>query len=75
MFCAKDRRKAVKAAYAGAPIPDTRACDTSPLDANERFAREQGLAGTPVLVRSDGAVIEGFRPRAVLEDWLKGARS
>lgn len=75
VFCAKDRRKAVKAAYAGAPIPDTRACDTSPLDANERFAREQGLAGTPVLVRSDGAVIEGFRPRAVLEDWLKGARS
>ena len=75
VFCARDRRKAVKAAYAGAPITDTRACDTSPLDANERFAREQGLAGTPVIVRSDGAVIEGFRPREVLEQWLKGARS
>ena len=75
VFCARDRRKAVKAAYAGAPITDTRTCDTSPLDANERFAREQGLAGTPVIVRSDGAVIEGFRPREVLEQWLKGARS
>lgn len=75
VFCARDRRKAVKAAYAGAPITDTRACDTSPLDANERFAREQGLAGTPVIVRSDGAVIEGFRPREVLEQWLKGTRS
>ncbi len=75
VFCARDRRKAVKAAYAGTPITDTRTCDTSPLDANERFAREQGLAGTPVIVRSDGAVIEGFRPREVLEQWLKGAKS
>lgn len=75
VFCARDRRKAVKAAYAGAPITDTRACDTSPLDANEAFAREQGLAGTPVIVRSDGAVIEGFRPREVLEQWLKGSKS
>jgi thiol:disulfide interchange protein DsbC len=75
VFCARDRRKAVKSAYSGAPITDTRVCDTSPLDANERFAREQGLAGTPVIVRSDGAVIEGFRPREVLEQWLKGAKS
>ena len=75
VFCARDRRKAVKAAYAGAPITDTHACDTSPLDANEAFAREQGLAGTPVIVRSDGAVIEGCRPREVLEQWLKGAKS
>ena len=75
VFCARDRRKAVKAAYAGAPITDTRACDTSPLDANEAFARQQGLAGTPVIVRSDGAVIEGFRPREVLEQWLKGVKS
>jgi thiol:disulfide interchange protein DsbC len=75
VFCARNRPRAIKAAYAGAPIADTRPCDTSPLDANEAFAREHGMAGTPVIVRSDGAVIEGFRPRAVLEAWLKGARS
>lgn len=75
VFCARDRRKAIRAAYAGAPITGSSACDTSPLDANERFAREQGIAGTPVIVRSDGAVIEGFRPRAFLETWLKGASS
>ena len=75
VFCARDRRKAIKAAYAGAPIIGSRACDTSPLDANERFAREQGIAGTPVIVRSDGAVIEGYRPRAFLETWLKAVRS
>lgn len=75
VFCARDRRRAVKAAYAGAPIADTRPCDTSPLDANEAFARQQGMAGTPVIVRSDGAVIEGFRPREYLESWLKDVRS
>ncbi|CAH0356714.1 DsbC family protein [Sphingobium sp. CECT 9361] len=75
VFCARDRRRAVKAAYAGEPIADTRPCDTSPLDANERFARENGIAGTPVIVRSDGAVIEGFRPKEFLITWLKGARS
>lgn len=75
VFCARDRRRAVKAAYAGEPIADTRTCDTSPLDANERFARENGIAGTPVIVRSDGAVIEGFRPKEFLITWLKGARS
>lgn len=75
VFCARDRRRAVKAAYAGEPITDTRSCDTSPLDANERFAREAGIAGTPVIVRSDGAMIEGFRPKEFLETWLKGVRS
>jgi len=75
VFCARDRRRAVHDAYAGRDITDTRPCDTSPLDANERFAREQGLTGTPVIVRSDGAVLEGFRPREVLEAWLKESRS
>jgi thiol:disulfide interchange protein DsbC len=75
VFCARNRPRAVKAAYAGEPIADTRTCDTSALDANERFARENGLAGTPVIVRSDGAVIEGYRPKEFLAAWLKGARS
>jgi thiol:disulfide interchange protein DsbC len=75
VYCARDRRKALKAAYAGQPISDTRSCDTSALDANERFARENGISGTPVLVRSDGAVIEGYRPKDYIANWLKGARS
>ena len=75
VFCARDRSRAVKAAYAGAPIADSKPCDTAPLDANERFAREAGIAGTPVIVRSDGAVIEGYRPRAFLETWLKAVHS
>ena len=75
VFCARDRARAIKAAYAGTEIEDTKLCDSSPLDANERFAREQGIAGTPVIVRSDGAVIEGFRPKAFLETWIRGGKS
>lgn len=73
VLCARDRPKAIKAAYAGDDLPQG-TCDTSGLDANEKFAREHGFTGTPILVRRDGAVLEGFRPRAFLETWLKEAR-
>lgn len=75
VFCASDRRRAVRQAYAGETITNTRNCDASALDANEKFARDNGIAGTPVIVRSDGAVIEGFRPREALVAWLKGVKS
>lgn len=75
VYCAKDREQAVHAAYAGEPMRGGAICDTSGLDANEAFARGHGLNGTPVIVRSDGAVLEGYRPRAFLEQWLKEGRS
>ena len=75
VFCARDRRRALKQVYAGEAITETASCDTSPLDANEQFARSNALGGTPVIVRSDGAVLEGYRPREVLAAWLKGAKS
>jgi thiol:disulfide interchange protein DsbC len=75
VLCARDRHAAVRAAYAQDPIRPGPKCDTSGLDENEAFARAHGLNGTPVIVRSDGAVIEGFKPKAVLAQWLKGAKS
>ena len=75
VLCARDRHAAVRAAYAQDPIHSGPKCDTSGLDENEAFARAHGLSGTPVIVRADGAVIEGFRPKPVLEQWLKGAKS
>lgn len=75
VVCAPDPRKALMRAYEQEDIPAGKKCDTSGLDANEAFARQHGFDGTPVLVRSDGAVIQGFRPREVLEQWLKGARA
>jgi len=74
VYCAKDRVRALRLAYAG-ETPPAASCDTSGLDANERFARAHGFTGTPVIVRSDGAVLQGFRSREVLVAWLKGAGS
>ena len=75
VYCAKNREEALHAAYAGEPIKAGASCDTSGLDANEAFAHKHGLSGTPVIVRSDGAMLEGYRPKEFLQDWIKGARS
>ncbi|VWX49828.1 DsbC family protein [Novosphingobium sp. 9U] len=75
VVCAPDRRKALADAYEGRDLPAGRQCDTSGLDANEKFAHANGFDGTPVIVRADGAVLQGFRPTAFLETWLKGAGS
>ena len=75
VYCAKNREQALHAAYTGEPLTAAATCDTKGLDANERFARAHGLSGTPVIVRSDGAMIEGYRPREFLDAWLKGAKS
>ena len=71
VICATDKRRAVNEAYDGGAITSGRRCDTSGLDANEAFARKHGFTGTPVIVRDDGAVLHGFRPREFLETWLK----
>lgn len=71
VICAEDKPAAVESAYGDQEVTK-RACDTSGLDANEAFARTHGFTGTPVLVRGDGAVLLGFRPREFLENWLKG---
>ncbi|MFD2780353.1 DsbC family protein [Novosphingobium pokkalii] len=72
VICSEDKAAAVERAYGDQEVAK-RACDTSGLDANEAFARAHGFTGTPVLVREDGAVLLGFRPREFLESWLKGA--
>ena len=74
VYCAKNQQRALKAAYDGAEIQSPQ-CDVSGLDANERFARANGFRGTPVIVRSDGAVIEGYRPKEVLAKWIAGGKS
>lgn len=73
VICSTDRSKALTKAYNREPLDGAKKCDTSGLDANEAFARQNGFTGTPVIVRSDGAVVHGYRPREFLESWLKGA--
>jgi thiol:disulfide interchange protein DsbC len=72
VLCAKDQPRAVRAAYAQEPVQGSGQCDTTGLDENEAFAKKHGFTGTPVLVRADGAVLVGYRPRAALIAWLKG---
>lgn len=75
VICAPDKRRAVDQAYDGGAITSGAKCDTTGLDANEAFARKHGFSGTPVIVREDGAVVHGYRPREFLESWLEGSAS
>ena len=76
VYCAHDPVAALHLAYRhGEPVTDTAKCDVSGLDANEAFARRHMFAGTPVVVRADGQVIEGYRPPAELAAWLKGPQT
>lgn len=72
VLCAADPARALHAAYEHQEIPEPRKCDTSGLDANEAFAKRHGLSGTPVIIRSDGAVLQGYRPAKVLRAFLAG---
>lgn len=71
VVCAVNPEMALKAAYNGLALPEIDNCDASGLDANEQFASEHGFNGTPVIVRADGAVLEGYRPKAQLQAWIK----
>ena len=76
VYCAKNPVAALHAAYAqAATLPAAPKCDTSGLDANEAFAKRHGFAGTPVVVRPDGQVIEGYRPAAEIAAWLKAVKA
>jgi len=76
VLCSPRPELALHMAYSGLALANPKPCDTSGLDANEAFARAHGFGGTPVIVRpADGAVLEGFRPAAVLRDFLRAGPS
>lgn len=72
VLCAADPVAALHAAYGHDTLPPRRRCDVSGLDANEAFARRHGFSGTPVIIRADGAVLEGWRPAAKLRAFAEG---
>src|SRR3546814_13879149 len=63
VYCAKDKPRALPAAYAGAEVAPA-SCDTRGLDAHEKFARTPGFSGKPVLVRSAGHHLKRARTGA-----------
>ncbi|MFB0613950.1 DsbC family protein [Aurantiacibacter poecillastricola] len=76
VICASDPAAALHQAYEGALDPSGASCaETRGLDANEAFARANGFAGTPVIVRaSDGAVLHGYRDAATLREFARPAK-
>ena len=72
VLCAKDPAKALHAAYSGQAPASTKTCkDAKALDANEAFAKANGFAGTPVIVRArDGAVLHGYRDAAAIRRFV-----
>lgn len=75
VICDKNPAKALKKAYQGQDLHNNDSqCDTSGLDANEQFARANGLTGTPVIVREDGAMLMGYRPAAFIKKWVREAQ-
>ncbi|MCX9147705.1 DsbC family protein [Erythrobacter sp. WG] len=74
VICAADPAKALHAAYAGQAPAAAKPCKAAKaLDANEAFAKANGFAGTPVIVRaSDGAVLHGYRDAATLRRFAAG---
>lgn len=75
VYCARNREEALHRAYEGLTLTGAGTCNTTGLDANERFARRFGLTGTPVIVRADGTMIEGYRPAQELAAWLAGGHA
>lgn len=75
VLCAPDPAAAAHAAYAGQPAAPRKTCDVSGLDANEAFARKHGFGGTPVIIRADGAVLQGFHTAEQLKAFVAGGRA
>lgn len=75
VICAANKASALRAAYADGEVTGRAGCNTDGLDENEAFARQHGFTGTPVLVRADGAVIQGLRSTVELERWIAGGAS
>ncbi|MBB3473509.1 DsbC family protein [Sphingomonas sp. BK345] len=75
VLCAGDQPAAVHAAYEGRPVAPGARCDTAGLDANEAFAKAHGFGGTPVIIRSDGAVLQGFHTAEQLKAFVAGGRA
>ena len=70
ILCADKPRNALQAAYDRKPASAQADCDVSTLLANRTFFVGAGLTGTPVMVRSDGAVLQGALGRDRTKAWL-----
>lgn len=64
VWCAKDRKSALDAAYLGKPVPSV-ACE-SPVAAQYALGDKIGIEGTPAIYAQNGIQLGGFLPPAQL---------
>jgi thiol:disulfide interchange protein DsbC len=64
VWCAKDQRKALDAAYAGGHV-EAKTC-TNPISEHLNMARSLGVNGTPAIIMDDGEMLPGYVPEKQL---------
>nr|WP_240454436.1 DsbC family protein [Caulobacter sp. 17J65-9] len=76
-LCAGDRAKAVDSIYLGGEVvaPDDCGGADAAVQANTEFGQQNGITGTPTIVRADGASQSGWMPIEQLRAWAKGAQA
>lgn len=65
VWCSADRKKALTDAKAGDPMRGDSSC-ANPVLTEYQLGQEVGLRGTPMIILSDGEVINGYVPAASL---------
>jgi thiol:disulfide interchange protein DsbC len=73
VLCANDRIQASGAAYGEGEIRTQKDCSEAQraVDANTDFARQNGITGTPTIVRADGRVNQGYLDTAALRTFAE----
>lgn len=74
-LCAKDRVAGIDAIYSGGEVVTSGDCAAAEaaVAANVEFARQNGINGTPMIVRADGRTNSGWMPVNELRAFLGGA--
>ena len=75
-LCAQDRVAASNALYFGGDVKVTGDCANAQrlVEENTRYAQQNGIQGTPAIIRADGQMNPGYLPAAQLRAFLAQAR-
>ena len=60
VWCSPDRKAALALGTSGAPLDVTRLCSQTPVAREYELGRQVGVRGTPAIITSTGAYIDGF---------------
>jgi len=70
ILCQKSQ-KLLDDAFTGKALPEP-ACSNEQVEKNKALAKSLNVNGTPMLVREDGNILNGFRPADQLILWIDG---